>query len=128
MLHAMYFGDEIRDFDEIDKGENAKVKPNELQLAEKLINELANDKFEPTKYHDEYREKVMELVNQKVEGKEITTSAAPAERAQVIDLMDALKQSLEQRPKAGAKPERKPAAKATRTAAAAPKRKTASKR
>ena len=128
MLHAMYFGDEVRDFDEIDKGENAKVKPNELQLAEKLIDELAADKFDPSKYHDEYREKVMEMVNQKVEGKEITTSAAPAERAQVIDLMDALKQSLEQRPKAGAKPERKPAAKAARTQAAAPKRKTASKR
>jgi len=128
MLHAMYFGDEIRDFDEIDKGEDAKVKPNELQLAEKLIDELAAEKFDPSKYHDEYREKVMELVNQKVEGKEITTSAAPAERAQVIDLMDALKQSLEQRPKAGAKPERKPAAKAARTQSAAPKRKTASKR
>jgi len=128
MLHAMYFGDEIRDFDEIDKGENAKVKPNELQLAEKLIDELATEKFDPSKYHDEYREKVMELVNQKVEGKEITTAAAPAERAQVIDLMDALKQSLEQRPKAGAKPERKPAAKAARTQSAAPKRKTASKR
>ena len=128
MLHAMYFGDEIRDFDEIDKGEDAKIKPNELQLAEKLIDELAAEKFDPSKYHDEYREKVMELVNQKVEGKEITTSAAPAERAQVIDLMDALKQSLEQRPKAGAKPERKPATKAARTATAAPKRKTASKR
>ncbi|PYM04180.1 MAG: Ku protein [Candidatus Rokuibacteriota bacterium] len=130
MLHSMFFGDEVRDFGEVDKGESAKLKSGELELAERLIDELASEKFDPAKYHDEYRDRVLEIVNMKVEGKQITTLAPQAERAQVIDLMDALKQSLEERgARAGkAKPERKPAAKAARVAEAAPKRKTASKR
>ena len=130
MLHGMYFADEVRDFSEVDKGESAKLRNGELELAERLIQELANDVFEPQKYHDEYRGRVLEIVNMKVEGKEITTAAPQSERAQVIDLMDALKQSLEERGAGdkGTKPARKPAAKAARVMEAAPKKKTASKR
>lgn len=133
MLHGMFFADEVRDFGEIDKGDSAKLKSGELDLASRLIDELANDKFEPQKYHDEYRDRVLEIVNMKVEGKEITTLAPAAERAQVIDLIDALKQSLEQRgapakDAKSAKPERKPAAKAARSKEEAPKRKTASRK
>lgn len=129
-LHGMYFADEVRDFGEIDKGDDAKIKPGELELAGRLINELSNDKFQPEKYHDEYRGRVLEIVNMKVEGREITTIAPQAQRAQVIDLMDALKQSLEQRgaEQKNAKPERKPAAKAARSSATAPKKKTASRK
>ena len=129
-LHGMYFADEVRDFSEIDKGEDAKVKPGELELAGRLIDELSNDTFEPQKYHDEYRGRVLEIVNMKVEGREITTMAPQAQRAQVIDLMDALKQSLEQRgaEQQTVKRERKPAAKATRSAEAAPKKKAASRK
>src|SRR5437879_2023453 len=47
MLHTMYFADEIRDFSEVDKGENAKVKPGEMELAQRLVNELASEKFSP---------------------------------------------------------------------------------
>ncbi len=94
MLHTMYFADEIRDFTEVDKGEDAKVKPGEMELAERLIKELASDKFKPEQYADEYRGRVLAAVEQKVEGKEVTTMAPQAQRAQVIDLMDALKQSL----------------------------------
>ena len=125
MLHAMYFADEVRDFGEVGKGESAKLKPGELDLAKRLIDELSSDTFAPQKYHDEYRDKVLRIVEMKVEGKEITTVAPQAERAQVIDLMDALKQSLEQRGKAGT--ERKPAAKA-RAAEPAPKRKAAGRK
>jgi len=130
MLHGMFFADEVRDFGEIDKGDDAKLKPGELDLAGRLISELSNDKFQPEKYHDEYRGRVLEIVNMKVEGREITTIAPQAQRAQVIDLMDALKQSLEQRgaEEKAAKPERKPAAKAARSNNAAPKRKTASRK
>jgi len=129
-LHGMYFADEVRDFGEIDKGEDAKLRPGELELAGRLITELSNDKFEPQKYHDEYRGRVLEIVNMKVEGREITTVAPQAQRAQVIDLMDALKQSLEQRgtEEKAAKSGRKPAAKAARSAEAAPKKKTASRK
>jgi len=129
-LHGMYFADEVRDFGEIDKGDDAKIKPGELELAGRLINELSNDKFEPEKYHDEYRGRVLEIVTNKVEGREVTMIAPQAQRAQVIDLMDALKQSLEQRgaPQQSAKPERKPAAKAARSSDAAPKKKAASRK
>ena len=130
MLHGMYFGDEVRDFGEVDKGESSKIKAGELDLAARLIDELTNDKFEPQKYHDEYRGRVIEIVNMKVEGREVTTVAPQAQRAQVIDLMDALKQSLEQRgaEEQTVKRERKPAAKAARSSEAAPKKKTASRK
>ena len=113
MLHTMYFADEVRDFSEVEKGD-AQPRANELDLAKMLIDQLSTDKFEPIKYKDEYRDKLLGIIEMKVEGKEITTSAPAAERTQVIDLMDALKQSLEQRG-AQAAPERKPAAKARST-------------
>ncbi len=124
MLHTMYFADEVRSFGEIDKGQSAKIRDGELELAVKLIEGLANLDFAPEQYQDEYRNRVLDLVKQKVEGKEITTTAAPAERHQVIDLMDALKQSLARRPAR----ERKPLAKAGRAAAAPPARKAAGKK
>ena len=124
MLHGMYFGDEVRDFGEIDKGESSKIKTGELDLAARLIDELANDKFEPQKYHDEYRGRVIEIVNMKVEGREVTTIAPQAQRAQVIDLMDALKQSLEGRAaKAGQPGKKKPAVQSKSTAAPVAKEK-----
>jgi len=98
MLHTMYFADEVRDFGEVEKGEGAKIREGELELAEKLIAELTHDEFKPEQYKDEYRQRVLDLVNTKVEGKEITAAAAPAERAQVIDLMDALRASLGKTP------------------------------
>src|SRR5436853_3057872 len=64
MLHTMYFADEVRSFGEIEKGESAKIKEGELQLALQLIDGLSSDAFNPEKYRDEYRERVLELVNQ----------------------------------------------------------------
>lgn len=127
MLHTMYFADEVRDFGEIDKGKNVAVKPGELDLAKRLIDELANDQFQPEKYHDEWRERVMEVVESKIEGKEIVTVDPEVQRTQVIDIMDALKQSLEGRAKApAAKEGKKPAQKAKRAVAAPKEKKRAS--
>jgi len=119
MLHTMYFADEIRDFGEVEKGDDAKVKPGELDLAERLVKELSSESFKPEQYADEYRGRVLEVVESKVEGREVTTLAPQAQRTQVIDLMDALKQSLGKRGSAaGAKTggetalEKKPAARA----------------
>ncbi len=117
MLHTMYFADEIRAFGEIDKGQSAKIKEGELELARRLIEELSSEEFKPEKYQDEYRLRVLELVNLKVEGKEITAAGPQVQRAQVIDLMEALKESLAKRVPA----EKKPAAKAQREAAPAKK-------
>jgi len=113
MLHTMYFADEVRNFDEVDKGQSAKIREGELDLALQLINGLASETFSPDRYADEYRHRVLGMINQKVEGQEITVSEAPAPRAQVIDLMEALKESLAKR---GVSPEeaaaKKPPAKA----------------
>jgi DNA end-binding protein Ku len=123
MLHTMYFADEVRDFGEIDKGKSAKIAEREGELARKLIDELSTDEFNPAQYKDEYRERVLEMVNQKVEGKEITAASPEAPRSQVIDLMDALKESLAKR---AAGVPRKPPAKVAdkaRPAAVTPVRK-----
>ncbi len=140
MLHTMYFADEIRDFGEVEKGEDAKLKPGELELAGRLLAELTNEKFEPGKYADEYRTRVLEIVESKVEGREVTSLAPQAQRAQVIDLMDALKQSLGKRGSgaessaagagggAKAKLEKKPAARAREKAEPVKTKKVAGKR
>jgi DNA end-binding protein Ku len=108
MMHTMYFADEVRSFDEIPKGESAKITAAETGLAVRLIEELSNDAFEPQKYEDEYAQRVMDLVNKKAEGQEITLVQPPQQRGQVIDLMAALKGSLgkakEKKPAVSAKP------------------------
>jgi len=97
ILHTMYFHDELRDFGEIDKGESVKTKESELQLALRLVRELASEAFDLKKYDDEYRRRVLALVKEKAEGKEVTIAPPRAPRGKVIDLMDALKRSLEKR-------------------------------
>ena len=121
MLHTMYFADEVRDFGEIDKGQSAKIKEGELELALRLVEELSNDELRLEQYQDEYRVRVLDLINLKVEGKEVTAVGPQVQRAQVIDLMDALKQSLAKR----ISEEKKPAAKAKRTEAVAKSEKKA---
>ena len=116
MLHTMYFADEVRDFGEIDKGQSAKIKEGELELAVRLIDELSQGEFKPEQYQDDYRLRILDLVNLKVEGKEVTAVGPEVQRAHVIDLMDALKESLARRPAPG----KKPPAKAERPAAGAP--------
>ena len=112
MLHTMYFADEVRAFTDVDKGESAKINDGELDLAIKLIDGLAADDFDPARYKDAYRERVMEMLRKKAEGQELAAAPAPAQRRQVIDLMEALKESLAARKpptKVGRKPEAAPA-------------------
>jgi DNA end-binding protein Ku len=127
MLHAMYFADEVRSFGEVDKGALAPVRANELDLAIKLIEGLTTDEFRPDQYRDQYRERVLEMLNKKVEGQEITVAGPPAPRPQVIDLVEALKASLAKRPAGPKKPLAK-VARAETPAAAAPKRAQAGKK
>jgi len=104
MLHTMYFADELRDFGEVDKGEDAKIKPGELELATRLIDELSSEEFKPEQYKDDYRLRVLDMLNMKIEGKEVTAVGPQVQRAQVIDIMDALKKSLEKRVSTEKKP------------------------
>jgi len=132
MLHTMYFADEVRSFGEIDKGESAKIREGELELALQLIDGLSKDAFRPEQYQDEYRQRVLDLVNQKVEGKEVAAAGPELKRAQVIDLMEALKQSLAKKvaaqPAAAEAAEKKPLAKVKRGEPAPAKKAQAGKK
>lgn len=96
MLHTMYYADEVRDFDEIERGQTVQIKDGERDLAVRLINELVRKEFHPENYHDAYKERVLRLVEQKVEGKEVTALEPQVRQSQVVDLMEALKASLGQ--------------------------------
>ncbi len=123
MLHGLYYADEVRGFEEIEVGDAIALRPNELELAVQLIQQLATDKFDASKYEDEYRKKVLEIVERKVAGQEVVAAPAPPPKAQVIDIMEALKASLAARQRPQQVPEtRKPARAKGR---AAPARKSA---
>jgi DNA end-binding protein Ku len=98
MMHTMYYQDEIVSEADVDRGQNAKTSEKELELAQRLIDDLTEKKFDPSKYHDEFRERVLEAAQRKVAGEEAVAST-PTEpgRGKVIDLMSALKASLEKR-------------------------------
>jgi DNA end-binding protein Ku len=93
VLETMFWPDEIRDarFDELD--EEVELRPQELKMARSLIDSLTDD-FEPKDLHDEYRAALEDLISKKVQGEEITY-AEPAEPSKVVDLMDALRASVE---------------------------------
>jgi DNA end-binding protein Ku len=95
ILHALYYADEVASFAEIDRGEGAPLKSGEVDLAVQLIEQLGVSTFRPDKYGDEYRRRALELIERKVAGQEVVVAPAKAPRAQIIDLMEALKASLE---------------------------------
>jgi DNA end-binding protein Ku len=103
MLHTLYYADEVKAADEFDRSLNEATKEAELTLAKRLIDDLTQQKFDPSQYHDTYRERVIQAAQQKVAGEEVTAAPKPAERGQVIDLMAALKASLEKRSAASRK-------------------------
>src|SRR4051794_4671761 len=94
-METMLFADELIDPSDIDELPDADVRATEreIDMARQLIESLATG-FEPTKYHDEYRERVLDLIERKAEGQEITVAAEPEEPAAVPDLMAALEASL----------------------------------
>jgi DNA end-binding protein Ku len=95
ILHTMYYADEVRDFSAID-AERAPVKEKEVKLAEMLINELTEKKFDPLRYKDEYRARLMNRIRAKAQGKTIVAEEREEEKTgEVIDIMEALRRSLE---------------------------------
>lgn len=93
LLHQMFYANEVRSFEEVDTTANVQFKDIERELAIKLINELSVDTFDPSKYHDEYAERVKAAVDQKIAGQEVAI-VGEVPRAEIIDLFEALKQSL----------------------------------
>ena len=98
VLEQLHYADELRPPTEVNIPEG-EVKPAELTLAKQLIEQTANENFEPYKYKDTVRERVLETIQRKIEGQDITADAAPeAGGGKIIDLMEALKASLANAP------------------------------
>lgn len=96
VLETMHWPDEIRapEFEELDK--KIKISDAEVKMARQLIEQLSSS-FDPSEFADEYRAKLEELVQAKVEGAEVTVAAEPEEEpTKVVDLMEALKASVEE--------------------------------
>ena len=93
MLEQLHFADEVRAFSEVPL-EEVEVKAAELELAKQLIAQGARESFDPKSYRDEVRDQIMTLIQRKVEGEDI--SIAPTEKVEhkIIDIMEALKASL----------------------------------
>ena len=111
VMHHVFYAAEVRSFDDVDRPGEVEFKPVEAELADKLIEQLSSDTFNPEQYHDEYRDRVLAAVEQKAAGQEITV-APEAPQAQIIDLFEALKRSLsadKEKPEGDAKPEVKKA-------------------
>ena len=98
ILQELLYADEVRSIDEVEVPD-ASVNPKELTLAKQLIDSITSKGFDPTQYKDDVQERIEAQIQKKVEGEEITVpegAAAPA-GAKVIDIMEALRASLNRR-------------------------------
>jgi DNA end-binding protein Ku len=93
VLEQLRFADEMKPFSEVPLGD-AEVKDDELQLAVQLIEQAATDEFDHERHEDTVRAKILEMIQAKVEGADITVTEAEEPKGQIIDLMSALKASL----------------------------------
>lgn len=93
IMQQLRYADEIRSFTEVPVAPS-EVKEPELRLAMQLIEQIAADEFHPEVYEDNVRKRTRALIEQKVQGQEIQATPAEAPKAQIIDLMEALKASL----------------------------------
>jgi len=97
VMQQLLYAAEVRSIKDVDIPKT-EVKPAELKLAQQLIEQQASDTFDPAAYTDEVRARIEAAIQKKVEGQEITMAEAPQQGAQVIDLMEALRASLEKKP------------------------------
>ncbi len=104
VMEQLHYAGELKSADEVPLPDVA-IKDAELALARQLIEQASVEEFRPENYHDTVRERVLEAIQQKVEGQDITAAPAEAPQAKIIDLMDALKASLAKR---GTTAEKKP--------------------
>jgi DNA end-binding protein Ku len=93
VMEQLHYPDELRSFAEVPI-EDAAVKPAELKLATQLVEQAASDAFQPEQYKDEVRERMMALIQRKIEGEDITLAPTAEPEHKIIDIMAALKASL----------------------------------
>jgi DNA end-binding protein Ku len=94
LLEIMHFAEEVVSQEELERLPTQEVSDKELKMARQLIESMSSE-FEPQKYHNEYRERVQELIDAKAEGEEVVVQPRAPEPERVIDLMSALEKSLE---------------------------------
>jgi DNA end-binding protein Ku len=99
VMEQLHYADEVRPPTEVTVPDG-EVKSAELALARQLIEQTASETFEPQKYKDTVRERVLETIQRKVEGQDITADVTPEAGGKIIDLMEALKASLATAPAA----------------------------
>ncbi len=95
VMEQLHYADEVRPTTEVPVPAG-EVQAKELALAKQLIEQTATDVFEPAKFRDTVRERVLEAIQRKVDGQDITADVTPDGGGKIIDLMEALKQSLAQ--------------------------------
>jgi DNA end-binding protein Ku len=105
VMPLLLYADEVRPFSEVPVGQGPQLdlKEAEVRLARQLVEQISSEHFQPEQYEDETRKRVTELIQKKVEGQEISLAEPAQPRAQVIDLMEALRASLGKKAAAPAK-------------------------
>jgi len=112
IMEQLKHEDELRPFSEVTL-DACEINDDELQLALTIIDQRVNEKFEPERYEDQVRSKMMEKIQQKIDGQEISMSPEEAPESKIVDLMEALKASVSSTKANGkAKAAKKPAARA----------------
>ena len=93
VMEQLHYPDELRSFSEVPI-EDATLKPAEVKLATQLVEQAASDEFKPESYKDEVRDRMLALIQRKVEGEDITLAPTAEPEHKIIDIMEALKASL----------------------------------
>ena len=93
VMHQLRYADEVKPWAEVPMPDLPEIKPAELALAQQIISQISHETFDPRAYKDEVKGKMMELIQGKIDGQEIT-AAPEAPQGKIIDLMEALKASL----------------------------------
>jgi DNA end-binding protein Ku len=120
VMQQLLYAPEVRSIEEIGIPATP-VRDQELALAQQLIDQISEERFDPAAYKDDVRERIEAAIERKIEGKQIEVAPTLAEPAgQVIDLMEALRASVQQKATGKAPVARKAARKAAATPAAAP--------
>ena len=112
IMEQLYYADEIKPITEVPI-DDADLKPQEIKLARQLIDQVSAETFEHDKYRDEVRGEIMALIEKKIAGEEITVRAEDESETKIVDLMEALKASLD----AGKKPARRVGKRSKKTTA-----------
>ncbi len=97
VMQRLHYADEVRDWSDIPLGGKVTIKKAELDLAKKIVEMSTAKAFDPTRYDDEVRKRLLEMIAAKQDGKVISAPSEDKPQGQVIDLMEALKKSLEAR-------------------------------